>query len=268
MWKVSMDPKVDREIQQDKAEIARDVNALGKPLQKLDMAFKKYQMDQQKNWADVAHRFEMAARKLDTPKHQAQLRAIATRYEKLQRYVDKEEFGIMKDLEAFMMQPEVQAELDDLEHDVGAEFHEMDMRYKRFAMDVDTKFGPVLAKKLEEIGHKMEALDYKIQRSIKFDPETKMWKLSMDNKVAAELEKEEMEIKQDLEKFVSKHDGVAKEVADLQHKIQLEMQDIERELQESAAMLNDPKYKAELEAIANKMKALDAKFKANLKWEP
>ena len=45
------------------------------------------------------------------------------------------------------------------------------------------------------------------------------------------------------------------------------MQDVQKELMESAKLLEDPKYKAELEAIAGKMKALDAKFKANIKFE-
>lgn len=32
-------------------------------------------------------------------------------------------------------------------------------------------------------------------------------------------------------------------------------------------MLKSPKYKAELDVIANKMRALDNKFKANLHWD-
>lgn len=43
------------------------------------------------------------------------------------------------------------------------------------------------------------------------------------------------------------------------------MADIAKELGETSKLLKDPKYKAELDAIAAKMKALDAKFKANLK---
>ena len=43
------------------------------------------------------------------------------------------------------------------------------------------------------------------------------------------------------------------------------MADIAKELGETSKLLEDPKYKAELDAIAAKMKALDAKFKANLK---
>jgi len=45
------------------------------------------------------------------------------------------------------------------------------------------------------------------------------------------------------------------------------MADVAKELGETSKLLEDPKYKAELEAIAAKMKALDAKFKANIKFE-
>ena len=44
-----------------------------------------------------------------------------------------------------------------------------------------------------------------------------------------------------------------------------EFKDIETELKESAKVLEDPKYQAELKAIGAKMQALDAKLKASLK---
>merc|ERR1712127_100757 len=113
------------------------------------------------------------------------------------------------------------------------EFRQMSMRYNKFVMDIDNKVAPELVAKLQEIGKKLEVLDYKFKKNLKFDPETKMWKVSMDNKVDADLQKE--------------------------------MNDVAKELGETSGLLEDPKYKAELDAIAAKMKALDAKFKANLK---
>ena len=113
----------------------------------------------------------------------------------------------------------------------------------------------------------MEALDYKFKNNLKFDPETKMWKLSMDNKIDHELKVDGNEIKQDLDKFVASKPEVQKELRELDADLKEEMQDVQKELGETAKLLSKPEYKAELEAIAAKMKALDAKFKANIKFE-
>merc|ERR1740123_607413 len=91
----------------------------------------------------------------------------------------------------------------------------MDLRYKRFEMKVNNVHGPVLYKKLEKIGRKMEALDYKFKNNLKFDPETKMWKLSMDNKIDHELKVDGNEIKQDLDKFVASKPEVQRSLGNL-----------------------------------------------------
>jgi hypothetical protein len=267
MWKLSLDPKVDQEIQQGKADVWRDIQNLDKPAHKLGMEFQKYQHDQEINKMQIGRRFEMAIHKLDTPKHRMQLQKIEARWNRLQAYTEREENAILGDLETFVRQPEINNELRDLEGDVAKEMHEMDMRYKQFQMDVDRKHAPEIERRLNEIGRKLEALDYKFEKNLKFDPETKMWMISMDNKVHQEIKKDEAELKQDIEKFVDSHKEVEAELNELGHELEGEMQDVQKELMESAKLLEDPKYKAELEAIAAKMKALDAKFKANIKFE-
>ena len=215
----------------------------------------------------VGNRFKMAYNKLNTPKHRIQLKKIEHRWNTLQSYVDKEEHAIMMDLQAFLSQPEIKSELQDLDNDVSREMRQMDMRYKRFEMKVNNVHGPVLERKLAKIGRKMEALDYKFKNNLKFDPETKMWKLSMDNKIDQELQQDGMEINQDLEKFIGSKPEIQKELKELDADLKAEMQDVQKELMESAKLLENPEYKAELEAIAAKMEALDAKFKANIKFE-
>lgn len=173
----------------------------------------------------------------------------------------------MMDLQAFLSQPEIKTELKDLDNDVQKEFNDMELRYKRFEMKVSNVHGPVLERRLAKIGRKMEALDYKFKNNLKFDPETKMWKLSMDNKVDQEIQQDGKEINQDIEKFVASKPEIQKELKELDAELKEEMQDVQNELMESAKLLENPEYKAELEAIAAKMKALDAKFKANIKFE-
>jgi hypothetical protein len=267
MWKLSLDPKVDQQIQQGKADVWRDIKNLDKPANKLGMEFQKYEHDQEINRMQIARRFEMAIHKLDTPKHRMQLQKIEARWNRLQAYTNREEHAILNQLEAFVRQPEINNELMDLEGDVAKEMHEMDMRYKQFEMDVASKHSPEIERRLNEIGRKLEALDYKFEKNLKFDPETKMWKISMDNKVDQEIKMDADELDKDIEKFVKSHNEVENEVERLGQDLQGEMQDVQKELMESAKLLEDPKYKAELEAIAGKMKALDAKFKANIKFE-
>lgn len=215
----------------------------------------------------VGNRFEMAYNKLNTPKHRIQLKKIENRWNKLQAYTDKEEQAIMMDLQAFLSQPEIKGELQDLDNDVSKEFNDMELRYKKFEMKVNNVHGPILEKKLANIGRKMEALDYKFKNNLKFDPETKMWKLSMDNKVDQEIKQDGMKINQDVNKFIGSKPEIQKELKELDADLKAEMQDVQKELMESAKLLENPEYKAELEAIAAKMKALDAKFKANIKFE-
>jgi len=142
----------------------------------------------------IAKRFEQGIMKLDTPKHRMQLKKIEARWNRLQMYTDKEEQAIMMDLQNFLQQPEINNELQDMEHDISMEFRQMSMRYNKFVMDIDNKVAPELVAKLQEIGKKLEVLDYKFKKNLKFDPETKMWKVSMDNKVDAELQKDGAEI--------------------------------------------------------------------------
>lgn len=126
-----------------------------------------------------------------------------------------------------------------------------------------------MAPRLNKIGQKLEALDRMKweQAKVKFDPETKMWKLSMDNKVSDDLKMDQAEIAKDGEKFVKSHPEVDAELKDLGNDLSKDFVEIKTEMEESAKLLEDPKYKAELEAIANKMKALDMKVKKNLKVE-
>ena len=89
----------------------------------------------------------------------------------------------------------------------------------------------------------------------------------MDNKVSDDLKMDQAEIAKDGEKFVKSHPEVDAELKDLGNDLNKDFVEIKTEMEESAKLLEDPKYKAELEAIANKMKALDMKVKKNLKVE-
>lgn len=267
MWKLSMDPKVQQQIDRQAADIARDIDSLKHNQRRLDMEIYRYERDQERNFMDIQVRFDQMIRKLDTPKHRAQLQKIHARWEALEMYKQKEERAIGMELEKFLKQPEVQAELRDAGSDIEEEINDISDRYQKLGRDIELKHGPGFERKFNIIGRKLRALKWKFERNLKFDPETRMWKISMDNDDAAELEKMDAEIKQDIEKFVAKHKDVAEEVRELQGDLMEEMHDIEEELKESAKLLEDPKYQAELEAIGAKMKALDAKFKASIKFE-
>ena len=203
---------------------------------------------------------------LDTPKHKAQLQKIKARWDALRVYENKEYAGIHGDIETFVFQDDVSAELGAMEKDINKVLIKM--------MDTQRKLGLQFNKqsynferRLDNIVRKLEVLDRKWKQNVQFDPETRMWKLSMDNKVSDELKMDNAEIQKYVQKFVDSNQKVEAEVKDLGDDLMENFQEISAEIEESAKMLEDPKYKAELEAIANKMKALDMKVKKNLKIE-
>jgi len=49
--------------------------------------------------------------------------------------------------------------------------------------------------------------------------------------------------------------------------VMVELEDVGKRLGETAELLSEPKYRAELEAIDQKNKALMHKIKRNLKWD-
>lgn len=134
-----------------------------------------------------------------------------------------------------------------MERDIAAELKEMNDRFFAF----DQKVADVLSKDLQarllNIAHKLEALDRKWKANVKFDDETKMWSISMDNKVADDLKLEHAELQKDAAEFAHKVDA---ELEDLGNDLMGDFHDIGAEMEETAQMLDDPKFKAELEAIA------------------
>lgn len=127
---------------------------------------------------------------------------------------------------------------------------------------------PKYKKELEEIVAKMEALDLKIKRALKWDAQgLKMWKLSMNNKKYKEIVADDKVIQQDVNKFINEHPKVGQELQKLTKEIEAEFHEIGQRLEKTGGLLGDPKYKAELESIGKKWEALDRKFKANLHWD-
>ena len=151
-----------------------------------------------------------------------------------------------------------------MERDIGAELQDMHNRYMAFDQKVANILSNDLQNRLLKIGNKIEALDRKWKTNVKFDPETKMWKISMDNKVAEDIKKEKAELQKDAAEFAKKVDD---ELANLGQDLSKDFQEIGQEMEEAAQMLEDPKFKAELEALAQKMKALELKIKNGVKFE-
>lgn len=70
-----------------------------------------------------------------------------------------------------------------------------------------------------------------------------------------------------MKRFVANHPNVEAELKDLAHDLHEELEDIGERLHQTGKMLGNPKYKVELEAIGDKMHALDMKVKRNLKFD-
>ena len=130
---------------------------------------------------------------------------------------------------------------------------------------------PKYRAELEAIDAKMKALDAKVKRDLEFDDEgLQMWKLHMDNddyKARAAEDKEIWGPGGDVDKFVTAHKKVQAELKDLKHDLVSELEDIGHRLEKTGRLLSEPKYRAELEAIGKKNKALNEKVKRNLKWD-
>jgi len=67
--------------------------------------------------------------------------------------------------------------------------------------------------------------------------------------------------------FVAKDKKFQAELKDVVHDVADELEDIGEEMQEFAALLSDPKYKIELEAIGKKIEATNQKIKRNMKFD-
>lgn len=69
---------------------------------------------------------------------------------------------------------------------------------------------------IEAIAAKMQALDLKIKKALKWDDEgLKMWKLHMNNKKFKQIAADDQVIKQDVEKFINSHPKVGAELKEL-----------------------------------------------------
>jgi len=94
-----------------------------------------------------------------------------------------------------------------------------------------------------------------------------MWTLSMDNDKFKEIHEQRRDQKKDIERFIKKHKKVQQELKEMAEDVQDVLKDIEGDLKEFGKVLDDPKYKAELQAIANKVEATNKKIERNLKFD-
>jgi hypothetical protein len=112
---------------------------------------------------------------------------------------------------------------------------------------------PKYKAELEAIGAKMQALDLKIKKPLKWDDQgLKMWKLHMNNQKFKEIAADDKAIEADMKKFVGAHPKINAELKELTQDIQAEFQEVGERLRKTGDMLSDPKYDAELKAIGQK----------------
>jgi SMC interacting uncharacterized protein involved in chromosome segregation len=102
---------------------------------------------------------------------------------------------------------------------------------------------PKFKAELEAIGAKMQALDLKVKKALKWDSQgLKMWKLHMNNKKFKEIAADDQAIKKDMEKFIASHPKINAELKDLCKDIEAEFAQVGERLKKTGAMLDSPKY--------------------------
>lgn len=116
------------------------------------------------------------------------------RYEALEAYEKKENAAIHGMIEDFVHQPDVAAEIEDLEGDVMKEFMQMEDRFEQFMNEHD-KYEREFEHRVYGVLEKMEDLDRKFKANVKFDPETKLFKVSTHQEVLNVVQAPELEAK-------------------------------------------------------------------------
>jgi len=93
-----------------------------------------------------------------------------------------------------------------------------------------------------------------------------MWKVSMNNQKFKEIVKEDKAISKDGETFIKHHPILRHHLEDLAQDLMYEVDDIRYRLKDTIRKMDAPKYKAELNAIGQDLKAFHNKVKINLKF--
>ena len=79
---------------------------------------------------------------------------------------------------------------------------------------------PKYQAELKAIGAKMQALDAKVKKALKWDDQgLRMWKLHMNNQKFKEIAADDEAIKQDIKKFVTSHPKINSELGALTKEI-------------------------------------------------
>jgi len=104
-------------------------------------------------------------------------------------------------------------------------------------------------------GHEASQLKNEINAMIaEIESEEDMWKLSMAKKDAHSIKHDAMESHKAEMKFYAHHKAATAEVMDLQKDLKHEFRQIGYRMKQTGKMLEKPKYRAELNEIARRMK--------------
>jgi len=107
----------------------------------------------------------------------------------------------------------------------------------------------------------------KTMKALKWDDEgLKMWAMHMDNDDFKNAAAEGKSIDMQKKKFVQSHKRIQAELKDLGQFMKHEFEQIGERLEKLGHHMEDPKYRAELEAIGQKHQALNNKFKKHIEW--
>jgi len=130
---------------------------------------------------------------------------------------------------------------------------------------------PKYKAELEAIHKREMALWNKIKHDIEFSSEEsssdgEMWAMHMDNDDFKDTAAEGKSIDMQKKKFVQSHKRIQAELKDLGQFMKHEFHQIGARLEKFGHHMENPKYRAELEAIGQKHQALNHKMKKAIEW--
>jgi len=295
MWTLRMDNSDHEELAADDREIGQDWEKFYKSHAKFRAELKDLKMDMKQEFKDIGMRLQKTMKVFSDPKYKAELQAIHKREMALWNKIkhdlefsseesssDEEMWALHMDNDDFKnaategksidMQKKkfvrshkrIQAELHELGQFMEHECHQIGERLEKLGHHMEN---PKYRAELEAIGQKHEALNNKFKKHIEWNDEgLKMWTLRMDNSDQEEIAADDREVAQDWKKFYKSHAKFRMELKDTVHDMEEEFEDIGHRLQETAKLMSEPKYKAELEAIHKREVALWNKIKKDVEW--
>lgn len=222
----------------------------------------------------LQHRLEKTGQLINNPAYKAEVDAIAARMHALDLKVKKalkfdaqglkmwklhmdnnvtkeivaEDKAIKQEMAKFVKShPKIHADLKDLEQDITAEFHAIGQRLEQTGKMLSD---PKYKAELHAIGKKWAKLDARFKRNLHWDDEgLKMWKVSMDPKVDAEIKRDEAEIWRDIQNLDGPAHKLGLEFQKYDHDQAVNWMQIEARFNMMIKTLDTPKHRMQLQKI-------------------